>query len=373
CALDQRRIVLTQVPPDYVQIHSGLGNASPLNIIVLPILFEGSVRAVVELASFSRFSATHQAFLDQLTETIGLVLNTIEANTLTENLLIQSQSQAQELQSRAGRLAEQNIEVERKNQEVERAKALVEEKAEQLAVSSKYKSEFFSNMSHELRTPLNSLLILARLLGDNIGGNLNPKQVQFAQTIYASGMDLLSLINDLLDLAKIEAGAATPLNIAPARLEEVREDLERAFRQVAHDKGLQFTITLDPSLPAAIRTDMTRLKQVLKNLLANAFKFTRQGRVSLDIAPAEGQRIAFAVVDTGIGIPAEKQKIIFEAFQQADGSTSRQYGGTGLGLSISRELTRLLGGEIRVASEPGKGSSFTLYLPLSGEVSALAA
>ncbi|HJY78176.1 MAG TPA: MASE1 domain-containing protein [Burkholderiales bacterium] len=239
--------------------------------------------------------------------------------------------------------------------------------------ASEAKSQFLANMSHELRTPLNSLLILARLLGDNVGGNLNPKQVQFAQTIYASGMDLLTLINDLLDLAKIEAGAATALNVAPARLDELRDDLERTFRQVAQDKGLQFAIALDPSLPAAIRTDMTRLKQVLKNLLANAFKFTRQGRVSLDIAPAEGKRVAFAVVDTGIGIPAEKQKIIFEAFQQADGSTARQYGGTGLGLSISRELTRLLGGEIRVASEPGKGSSFTLYLPLSDEVSALAA
>ena len=239
--------------------------------------------------------------------------------------------------------------------------------------ASEAKSQFLANMSHELRTPLNSLLILARLLGDNIGGNLNPKQVQFAQTIYASGMDLLSLINDLLDLAKIEAGAATALNIGPARLDELRDDLERTFRQVAQDKGLQFTISLDAALPAAIRTDSTRLKQVLKNLLANAFKFTRQGRVSLDIAPADGKRIAFAVVDTGIGIPAEKQKIIFEAFQQADGTTARQYGGTGLGLSISRELTRLLGGEIHVASEPGKGSSFTLYLPISGEVSALAA
>jgi PAS domain S-box-containing protein len=239
--------------------------------------------------------------------------------------------------------------------------------------ASEAKSQFLANMSHELRTPLNSLLILARLLGDNAGGNLNPKQVQFAQTIYASGMDLLSLINDLLDLAKIEAGAITALNLAPARLDELRDDLDRTFRQVAQDKGLQFAITLDPSLPAAIRTDMPRLKQVLKNLLANAFKFTKQGRVSLDIAPVEGRRIAFAVVDTGIGIPAEKQKVIFEAFQQADGTTSRQYGGTGLGLSISRELTRLLGGEIRVASEPGKGSSFTLFLPLSDEVSALAA
>ena len=239
--------------------------------------------------------------------------------------------------------------------------------------ASEAKSQFLANMSHELRTPLNSLLILARLLADNAGGNLTAKQVQFAQTIYASGMDLLSLINDLLDLAKIESGAVTVLDMRPARLEELREDFERSFRQVAQDKGLQFAIHIDPAAPAAIRTDMTRLKQVLKNLLANAFKFTREGYVRLDIAPADGARVAFSVTDTGIGIAPEKQKIIFEAFQQADGSTARQYGGTGLGLSISRELTRLLGGEIRVASELGKGSCFTLYLPLSDEVSALAA
>ena len=239
--------------------------------------------------------------------------------------------------------------------------------------ASEAKSQFLANMSHELRTPLNSLLILARLLADNAGGNLSAKQVQFAQTIYASGMDLLSLINDLLDLAKIESGAITTLNIGPAKLEELRDDLERSFRQVALDKKLQFTIGIDPGLPPVIRTDMARLKQVLKNLLANAFKFTKQGSVSLQIAPAAPQRIAFSVTDTGIGIPADKQKIIFEAFQQADGTTSRQYGGTGLGLSISRELTRLLGGELRVASEPGKGSTFTLYLPLSDEASALAA
>jgi PAS domain S-box-containing protein len=238
--------------------------------------------------------------------------------------------------------------------------------------ASEAKSQFLANMSHELRTPLNSLLILARLLADNVAGNLTAKQVQFAHTIYASGMDLLSLINDLLDLAKIESGAITTLNIAPARLDELREDLERTFRQVAQDKGLQFTISIDPALRETLRTDMPRLKQVLKNLLANAFKFTKQGSVQLRIAPAEPQRIAFSVIDTGIGIPADKQKMIFEAFQQADGTTSRQYGGTGLGLSISRELTRLLGGEIRVVSEPGKGSSFTLYLPVSDELPALA-
>jgi PAS domain S-box-containing protein len=239
--------------------------------------------------------------------------------------------------------------------------------------ASEAKSQFLANMSHELRTPLNSLLILARLLADNAGGNLSDKQVQFAQTIYDSGMDLLSLINDLLDLAKIESGAITALNVAPARLDELRDELERSFAQVAQDKGLEFRIGLDPALPGVIRTDMPRLKQVLKNLLANAFKFTREGSVSLHISRVEPGRIAFAVADTGIGIPADKQKIIFDAFQQADGTTARQYGGTGLGLSISRELTRLLGGEIRVQSEPGRGSTFTLVLPLPDEVSALAA
>jgi PAS domain S-box-containing protein len=239
--------------------------------------------------------------------------------------------------------------------------------------ASEAKSQFLANMSHELRTPLNSLLILARLLADNAAGNLTAKQVQFAQTIYASGMDLLSLINDLLDLAKIEAGAITVLSVGPARLDELREDLERTFRQVAQDKNLQFRIAVDPSAPAVIHTDMARLKQVLKNLLANAFKFTKEGSVALEISPAEPRHIAFSVVDTGIGIAADKQRIIFEAFQQADGTTSRQYGGTGLGLSISRELTRLLGGELRVASTPGEGSTFTLYLPIAGEIPALAA
>ncbi|HEX2198779.1 MAG TPA: MASE1 domain-containing protein [Burkholderiales bacterium] len=239
--------------------------------------------------------------------------------------------------------------------------------------ASEAKSQFLANMSHELRTPLNSLLILARLLADNAGGNLTDKQVQFAQTIYDSGMDLLSLINDLLDLAKIESGAVTALHLAPARLDELAADLERSFAQVAQDKGLEFRIALDPALPPAIRTDTARLKQVLKNLLANAFKFTRQGSVVLRVSPVEPGRIAFEVIDTGIGIPPEKQRIIFDAFQQADGTTSRQYGGTGLGLSISRELARLLGGELEVASEPGRGSTFTLLVPASDEVSALAA
>jgi PAS domain S-box-containing protein len=251
---------------------------------------------------------------------------------------------------------------ERKRVEAEMVRARVE--AER---ANESKSQFLANMSHELRTPLNSLLILARLLADNAGGNLNEKQVRFAQTIYSSGMDLLALINDLLDLAKIESGAVTALHVAPTRLEELRADLERTFGQAAQEKRLQFAVEIAPGLPPAIRTDPTRLKQILKNLLANAFKFTPRGSVRLSIAPHGEKLVAFEVTDTGIGIPADKQQLIFEAFQQADGSTSRKYGGTGLGLSISRELTRLLGGELDVASEPGKGSTFTLVLPLSDE------
>jgi signal transduction histidine kinase/HAMP domain-containing protein len=389
CAKEKERILLTNVPGDYVRINSGLGESPPLNIIVLPILFEGSVRAVVELASFSQFSPTHQAFLDQLTESIGLVLNTIEANTLTENLLKQSQSQAQELRSRqeelrssnedlgrqASRLAEQNIEVERKNQEVELAKRLVEEKAEQLAVSSKYKSEFFSNMSHELRTPLNSLLILARELADNPEENLTEAQVRYASVIHSSGTDLLRLLNDILDLAKVESGTVT-LEVSELPLVEVQDVLQRDFGHVADQKGVAFSVEIAPGLSPTIVTDPGRLRQVLKNLVSNAFKFTEHGDVSVRVTRAEdgwsvandglgraGAVMAFSVRDTGIGISADMQRRIFEAFAQADGTTARQYGGTGLGLSISRELVRLLGGEITLSSTPDQGSTFTVYLP----------
>jgi signal transduction histidine kinase/HAMP domain-containing protein/ActR/RegA family two-component response regulator len=389
CALEKERILLTNVPGDYVRINSGLGESAPLNIIVLPILFEGSVRAVVELASFSEFSPTHQAFLDQLTESIGLVLNTIEANALTENLLKQAQSQAQELQARqeelrssnedlakqAQRLAEQNIEVERQNQEVESAKRLVEANAEQLAISSRYKSEFFSNMSHELRTPLNSLLILARELEDNAEQNLTASQVQYASVIHASGSDLLRLLNDILDLAKVESGTVT-LESSELPLAELRDSLERDFAHVADQKGLGFSVELAPELPPTIATDPGRLRQVLKNLLSNAFKFTERGGVSVCLSLADsgwnaandelcraGDVIAIAIHDTGIGITPELQQRIFDAFAQADGTTARQYGGTGLGLSISRELVRLLGGEIVLSSEPEQGSTFTVYLP----------
>ena len=391
CAQEKERILLTDVPTDYVTINSGLGEATPLNIIVLPILFDGSVRAVVELASFSRFSATHQAFLDQLTETIGLVLNTIEADTLTENLLKQSQSQAQELQSRqedlhasnedlakqASRLAEQNIEMEAKSQEVQSAKRLVEEKAEQLAVSSAFKSEFFSNMSHELRTPLNSLLILAGELQENATHNLTDAQVQYASIIQSSGTDLLRLLNDVLDLAKMESGTVT-MEISELRLVELREALEWEFRHVAEQQGVSFVVELDPDAPAIIATDPGRLRQVLKNLLVNAFKFTDRGTVTLrigppdsDWSPADGRIedgspvIAFSITDTGIGIAPELQQLIFEAFAQADGTAARQYGGTGLGLSISRELVTLLGGEMSLVSTLGEGSTFLVSLPMA--------
>ncbi|GMV38971.1 MAG: hypothetical protein AMXMBFR64_06870 [Myxococcales bacterium] len=389
CALERERILLTDVPPDYVQISSGLGQAPPLNLIVLPVLFEGNVKAVIELASFNRFSHTHQIFLEQLTESIGIVLNTIEANMRTERLLMQSQSLAHELQQqqeelrqtneeleeKARLLEQQNAEVERKNREVEHAKRDLEEKAAQLSLTSRYKSEFLANMSHELRTPLNSLLILANLLSENPEGNLSSRQQQFAKTIYSAGMDLLTLINDILDLTKIESGTVT---VEPSRvmLHQFLEEVDRSFRHVADARGLEFRLVLDQTLPRTLRTDPTRLHQVLKNLLSNAFKFTDRGEVELrayrvsvldtrcESLIRASAIIAFAVRDTGVGVPRDKQQLIFEAFQQVDGTTSRKYGGTGLGLSISREIAQLLGGEIRCDSEVGAGSTFTLYLPL---------
>jgi len=397
CAREKERILLTDVPGDYVTINSGLGDSPPLNIIVLPILFEGSVRAVVELASFSPFSVAHQEFLDQLTESIGLVLNTIEANTLTENLLRQSQSQSQELRSRqedlrssnedlakqAARLAEQNTEMEAKNREVELAKRLVEEKAEQLAVSSAFKSEFFSNMSHELRTPLNSLLILASELKANPERNLTDAQVQYASIIQSSGSDLLRLLNDVLDLAKVESGTVV-LEIGELPLVDLQYALQREFGPLADHKGLSFSVELAPGIPGTIATDSGRLRQVLKNLLANAFKFTERGTVTLRISrPEPGWKAAnhelgrasgvtaFSISDSGIGIAPELQQRIFDAFAQGDGTTARKYGGTGLGLSISSQLVQLLGGEMALTSTLGEGSTFTVSLPSAADADAL--
>jgi signal transduction histidine kinase/ActR/RegA family two-component response regulator len=371
CAKEKKRILLTEVPSDYVKINSGLGDSPPLNIIVLPVVFEGSVRAVVELASFSPFSLTHQAFLDQLTESIGLVLNTIEANTLTENLLKQSQSLADELRESNEDLGRQAT----RNQEVEFSKLQVEEKAGQLAVSSKYKSEFIANLSHELRTPLNSLLILAQQLEENPDNNLTDTQVEYASIIRASGNDLLSLLNDILDLAKIESGTVT-IELTDLSVGELRSALHSEFAHVAQGKGLDYTIDLAPDCPNDIVTDPHRLRQILKNLLSNAFKFTAQGEVRLEVRLADtgwsretqslanaSSVVAFAVSDTGVGIEQEQQERIFESFAQADGTTARLYGGTGLGLSISRELVGLLGGEITLSSTLGRGSVFTVYLP----------
>jgi CheY-like chemotaxis protein/signal transduction histidine kinase/HAMP domain-containing protein len=390
CAADRRRMLISEMPGHAVPIGSALFKAVPRNIVVLPVLFESQVKAVIELASLSEFTTLQMMFLEQLTTGIGIVLNSIEATMQTEGLLKQSQQLAGELQAqqrelqqtneqleqKAQQLAERNVEVERKNQEIEQARRALEEKATELALTSKYKSEFLANMSHELRTPLNSILILGQQLSDNPEGNLTLKQVDFARTIHGAGTDLLNLISDILDLSKIESGTVTveAEEIAFANLVDM---VARPFRVEADTRQLSFEVSVDPQLGRTITTDSKRLQQVLKNLLSNAFKFTAQGGVRLSITavqdgwtrthPVLSQTpavVAFEVSDTGIGIPLEKHKVIFEAFMQADASTSRKYGGTGLGLAISRELSNLLGGEIHLRSSPGVGSTFTLYLPL---------
>ncbi len=390
CALDKRRMLITEILDSAASISSALLKAKPRNNIVLPVLFENQAKAVIELASLHEFTPLQTTFLEQLTTSIGIVLNSIEATMQTEGLLKQSQQLAAELQTRqyelqqtneqleqkAQQVAERNVEVERKNQEIEQARRALEEKATELAWTSKYKSEFLANMSHELRTPLNSILILGQQLGDNPEGNLTPKQVEFARIIHGAGTDLLNLISDILDLSKIESGTVT-VDVEEIFFSSLVDMVARPFRHEAETRQLSFDTHVDPNLGRGLVTDPKRLQQVLKNLLSNAFKFTTRGGVRLNVATALGgwsdghpvlsqapAVVAFEVSDTGIGIPPEKHKIIFEAFQQADASTSRKYGGTGLGLAISRELASLLGGEIHLRSAAGCGSTFTLYLPI---------
>ncbi|MEV4730680.1 HAMP domain-containing protein [Saccharopolyspora sp. NPDC049426] len=394
-AVDRRSILVEDAPPDHIHITSGLGASAPISVAIVPVLFEGAVLGVIELAGIHRFSSVHLDLLDRLKESIGVEVNTIVVNTRTEALLGESQHLASELQARseqlqnqqdelqrsnieledkAALLASRNKDIELKNIEIEQARQELEERARQLSQASAYKSEFLANMSHELRTPLNSVLILARLLADNMDGNLTPQQVDLAKTVHQAGSDLLQLINDVLDLSKVEAGQ---MNLLPEDVElgELARSVESMYRPVAAEKGLDFRVVVAPSLPLSVHTDRSRLEQIVRNLLANAVKFTDRGSVELRIRPAQPtevnsgalrrarQRIVFSVRDTGIGIPADKLSLIFEAFQQVDGTTVRKYGGTGLGLSISRELTTLLGGELQVRSEPGQGSTFSLFLP----------
>jgi HAMP domain-containing protein/CheY-like chemotaxis protein len=390
CAQDMSRILVADVPVDTVPVGSAMFRAIPRSMIFLPIVFEGQIKAVLGLASLKEFSLVHLGFLDQLTDSIGIVLNSIEATTQTEDLLKQSQQLASELQTRqlelqqsneqfeqkAQQLAEQNVVMERKNQEIEQARFALEEKAKELALTSRYKSEFLANMSHELRTPLNSILILGQQLGDNAEGNLTPKQTEFARTIHGAGTDLLNLISDILDLSKIESGTVT-VDAEKVLFSTILDTIRRSFRHEADTRHLAFDVQFDENLGRNMITDPKRLQQVLRNLLSNAFKFTQQGGITVNVRLATSgwatdhpilneapHVVAFEVVDTGIGIPAEKQRIIFEAFQQADASTSRKFGGTGLGLAISRELAGLLGGEIQLHSTPNVGSTFTLYLPV---------
>ncbi|WP_052050762.1 response regulator [Leptolyngbya sp. KIOST-1] len=412
CALEQQRILLTEVPGDYIRIRSGLGTAPPLNIVVLPILFEHQVQGVIELASFQRFDDLQLSFLEEASAVAGVMINAIAAYLQTQQLLEQSQilteelrqqqeellqsnqlleertqslqeseytlqQQQEELQQsneelqqlneeleeKAELLETQKQQVERKNQEIELARQALEDQAAQLAQSSRYKSEFLANMSHELRTPLNSLLILAQMLSTNSDGNLTEKQVEYSRTIHSAGADLLDLINDILDMAKIESGTMQ-VTVETLPFTAIQLELTRTFEPLAASKGLQFDIVLDETLPPSLSTDPRRLQQILKNLLSNAIKFTDRGSVTVQVSPLAGDRVAFAVSDTGIGIAPDKQQTIFGAFQQADGTTSRKYGGTGLGLSISQQLSQLLGGSLDLVSQPDRGSTFTLSLPL---------
>ncbi|NHN32116.1 response regulator [Paenibacillus agricola] len=418
CVLEKKPILLTQVPSDYIQIQSGLGEAKPLEILVLPILFENEVLAVIELASFKGFTSIQHDLLEQLSSTLGVVIHSVNSRQRTEQLLRESQLLTEELQTQQEELRTANEEmeeqthmlrqseekmriqseelqaineeleektnylevqkadIEKQNRFIQLSKQDLEEKANELELASKYKSEFLANMSHELRTPLNSLLILAKSLASNEEENLSEDQIESAKIIYSGGLDLLTLINDILDLSKVEAGKLS-INMDEVNVDSILQSLQYQFNHVAKDKGLEFVVARDNDVPKRLVTDSQRMEQIMKNLLSNAFKFTSSGSVTVQVALtgpgtryqniglSKQEMLAFSVIDTGIGIPESKQKAIFEAFQQADGTTSRKYGGTGLGLTISRELGKLLGGEIHMQSTEGEGSRFTLYLPLN--------
>jgi HAMP domain-containing protein/signal transduction histidine kinase len=378
CALEKKAILVTEVPQDYVTIESGLGSAPPRNIVVLPVLFEDAVRGVVELGSFHMFTPTQVSLLEQLMLNVGVVMNMISASTRTDELLDELKRSNVGLEEGKKDLEDKARQLEVKNQEIARASASLEEKARELSQVSTYKSQFLANMSHEIRTPLNSMLIMAQMLADNAEHNLNEKQVEYAQVIHSSGRDLLTLINEILDLSKVEAGRVE-VSPAPVAVEEVRLFAERTFRPVAIQRNLGFNVEIAPGTPASLHTDQRLLQQILKNLLSNAFKFTDRGKVTMTISQAPtGRRflndalrqatsvLALAVSDTGVGIPSDKRSLIFEAFQQADATTARKYGGTGLGLTIARQYAHLLGGEIDLQSELNQGSTFTLYLPVGG-------
>ncbi|MFJ8244293.1 response regulator [Peribacillus asahii] len=391
CALEKQPILLTQVPEDYISIRSGTGEGSPRNIIILPVQLEGEVLGVIEIASFHAFTSSQVKLLEEINSTLGMAINSMlnhmraerllqESQALTEELQVQSeelQLQQEELRTTNEKLEEQYTASEQKKKELEKVREALEEKAQQLEISSQYKSEFLANMSHELRTPLNSLLILARILSENEEGNLSKKQEEYTRTIYTSGNDLLLLINDILDLAKIESGKLEVIS-KEVNLYDVQDYLSKQFSPIASQKDIQFNVQLEPNVSNYLYTDEQCLKQILKNLLSNAFKFTESGSVLLQVRKVRTEYIekqmpvstqaeymlAFSVIDTGIGVPREKQRVIFDAFKQADGTTSRKYGGTGLGLSISREMASVLGGFIELTSEVRKGSNFTLYLPI---------
>ncbi|MBN1991843.1 MAG: response regulator [Anaerolineae bacterium] len=398
-ALEKQPMLIANVPDEHLAIRSGLVETPPKFVMIYPFVYENRVVGVIELGTLTQFSQAQTEFLQTALDSIAIAFNTAQARARINELLAETQQQAEELQTQSEELRVANEELEaqteslrlseaqlkekqtildQQNQELKEAQEELQRKAQELALASKYKSEFLANMSHELRTPLNSLLILARMLADNKEGNLNPEQVESAQIMYSGGTDLLNLINDILDLSKVEAGQMS-FSFEQMPLTDLVSAMQVQFNHLAQEKGLAFNLTVAEDVPLTLTTDSQRVQQIIKNLLSNAFKFTDQGSVSLNIYRPDShvdlsrssldpsQAIALSVADTGIGMTAEQLKVIFEAFQQADGGTSRQYGGTGLGLSISRELAAKLGGQIEVESEPGRGSTFTLYLPIAGQ------